>query len=268
MLSSESADERKRARTMNPSTSAEMSSRAIPHALGAADLRDQAKKLHEQYSSLMYQRSLVERNLSALKEMQCAFDTHQNHVSFVLKDIIFCNNNLSSKCECTQSGEISDKCMVCNIPTSVMTSIPSPDDLVQTGNVYLVISYKYETVQLCNKNGERINLFWCHLAAIVWLCSHLLTDDDKFDDLFPNDIFVRIPLGGSLFLKYYWQEGTTVLTNGQNSMFWDDSCDFESFYHVCASFPEELVEDVGRVHKSFVPCLFFAMGGCVDCQSM
>ena len=224
------------------------------------------KVMRDKYDDLAYQRWIVDRDLTTLQDMQTDFDKMRLDSGYCLQFVVKEGETLRGKCTCVSGEYIDDNCTICNIPTTMYTTISAPDDVVQCGSVYAVLSYKYETIQICNKRGEKITLFWCNIAAIVWLCSYIMMGGDKSEET-DEDTFVKIPLGGDIFLRYSWRDRRCVLIDNQVRMYWDDLCDFEKFYNICATFPEELAECEGTGPKTFTPCLFFGSGGCVYCQA-
>ena len=224
------------------------------------------KLMRDNYVDILHQRRIISRNVDYLRDMQTQFDN--KYISAGYKLSIVCKGivHLSQKCLCLQQRVEMDNCVICNIPHSVLTSIDAPDDVVDCGGVYVVVSYKNELIQLCNKNGERVNLFWCSIAAVAWFCSYLLTDSEILESDGKHGTCVRIPLGRGVILKYSWVEQTIVLIDKHARIYWHEKCDFEKFYYVCRDFPSGVRDVIGIVNKTFTPCLFVTSEGCVDCQ--
>ena len=216
------------------------------------------------YDKLCKERELVQSHITKIKDLQSEFDFNYIFAGFSLH-LVPMTQNLVDLCFC-KNNSLNDDCVACNIPTSVMTSISAPDRIEKCGDSYAVMHFGSELIQLCSKNGKRMNFFWCTAASIVWHCSVLISYKTASSDLFLGASHLVIPLGKKMFVKYFSNDKSVeIFDRYGNSIYFENLDNFEKFYDICANFPNLSKESLLPT-KTFTPCSFIAIDGCIYCK--
>lgn len=220
------------------------------------------------YNELLLKRTQASRAIKTLQETQNEYDKNYLKGGAVLKTLLD-----SSLCDCTSLEEPSDTCLVCNMPQTIKTTISSPKEVIECGSLYLVSDYDGQMVQLCGKNGEKINLFWCALANLVYLTAFLVkTGGPHPSGNDWNGSEVIIPLGRGIRVVHNWADEWIRIEDMIRKVVFciDDFCDFETLYQYCQNFPYKLSDDTDTfLDKAFVPCTFISpFQGCNECSGI
>ena len=227
-------------------------------------LNDAERRMMISYNDILVKRIRAEREIKSLRIAQNVFDRTFLKGGSVLKDLLSV-----TLCVCTSLDQPSDDCLVCNMPTSVKTSVTSPKNVTACGSVYLVSDYEAQMVQICCKDGTKVDLFWCNLANLVYLSAYLISEISIRPSGYDwNGEMISIPLGSSIRLSHNWIDNWTKISDIDTgvSVRIDEMCDYQSLHQYCQDFPFRLYEVI-KLFKPFVPCIFVhPFVGCNACN--